>query len=78
MDAFVAGFARVVALGGRAFVVIGDSAVGKQVITGDVAIRRAAERCKLVVPAAAVQVRPSFYQPAAQKTRREHLLLLTR
>ncbi len=77
VDAFVAELARVLRPDGRAFVVIGDSAVGRQVIHGDVAIRRAAERCKLLVPAAAVQVRPSFYQPAAQKTRREHLLLLT-
>jgi DNA modification methylase len=78
VDAFVAEFARVLAPDGKAFVVSGDSAIGKRLIPGDHALRQAAERAGLKVAANASQSRPSFYEPAGAKTRREHLLLLTR
>jgi SAM-dependent methyltransferase len=78
VDAFVAEMARVLRPGGRAFVAIGDSALGAQLVPGDQALRRAAARAKLKVPASASQARPSFYRPAARLTRREHLILLVR
>jgi DNA modification methylase len=78
VDAFVAEFARVLKPEGRAFVVIGDSAIGSRVIPGDQAIRTAAARAKLTLLASAAQARPNFYEPAARITRSEHLLLLTR
>jgi hypothetical protein len=78
VDAFVAEFARVLRPGARAFVAIGDSAIGRRAIAGDAAIRRAAARAGLDLPAAAAQERPSFYRPAARATRREHLLVLVK
>ena len=76
VDEFVAEFARVLKPSGRAYVVIGDSAVGTRSIAGDVAIRFAAEKAKLRVVASAAQDRPNFYAPSGAKIRREHLLLL--
>ena len=70
VDAFVAEFARVLRPGGRAFVAIGDSALGAQVVPGDQALRRAAARARLTVPASASQARENFYRPAARLTRR--------
>ncbi len=78
VDAFVAEMARVLKAGGRAYVVIGDSAVRDQVIAGDEAVRQAAARAGLEVPASAAQSRPSFYRGVAARSRREHLLLLRR
>jgi DNA modification methylase len=77
VDDFVAEFARVLRPGGVAYLVIGDSAMGDQVVAGDVAIRAAAKRAGLSVPASAVQVRPNFYARARRAERREHLLALT-
>jgi DNA modification methylase len=77
VDAFVAEMGRVLRPGGRAFVVIGDSAVGAQVVPGDAAVRRAAARARLHVVASAAEERPSFYAPARRAIRREHLLHLT-
>jgi DNA modification methylase len=78
VDAFVAEFARALTRDGRAYVAIGDSAVGTRAIQGDQAVRRAAERASLRVLAVASQERPSFYAPARRAVRREHLLLLAR
>jgi DNA modification methylase len=78
VDAFVGELARVLRPGGRIFVAIGDSAVGPEVVPGDLAIRRAAGRAGLRLTAGAHQARPSFYAPARRATRREHLLLLER
>ena len=60
VDAFVTEFARVLKPGGFAYVVIGDSAVGTRIVTGDSAVRRAAEKSSLGVLASASQVRPNF------------------
>jgi DNA modification methylase len=78
VDAFVAEFARVLAPGGRAYVVVGDSAVGTRVIPGDESLRRAAAGARLEPLAWARQERPSFYRPTARATRREHLILLVK
>jgi len=78
VDAFVAEMARVLRPDGRAFVAIGDSAVGSEVVPGDEAVRRAAAKVGLRLTASAHQSRPSFYAPARRATRREHLLLLQR
>jgi DNA modification methylase len=78
VDAFVAEIARVLAPRGRAYVVIGDSAVGTRAIAGDQALRRAAERARLTLLAAAAQERPNFYAPTGRRTRREHLVALAR
>jgi hypothetical protein len=74
VDAFVSEFARV--LRGRAYVVIGDSAVGARAVAGDIAIRKSAEKFNLRVVASASQERPSFYREVRQSTRREHVLQL--
>jgi DNA modification methylase len=76
VDAFVEEFARVLAVGGRAYVVIGDSAVAQRTIAGDQALRKAAERAGLTVVAWANQERPNFYRASGREKRREHLLLL--
>ena len=78
VDAFVAEFARVLQPAGRAYVVIGDSAVGSRSIAGDQALRQAAERAGLAVVAWAHQERPSYYRPSGRDKRREHLLLLVK
>lgn len=78
VDAFVAEFARVLRPSGRAYVVLGDSAVQSRTVAGDQALRRAAERAGLAVVAWAHQERPSFYKPAGRATRREHLLLVVK
>jgi DNA modification methylase len=77
VDDFVAEFARVLKPGGVAYVVIGDSAIGPQAVPGDVAIRAAAKRAGLRVPACAVQLRPSYYARSPRPERREHILALT-
>jgi DNA modification methylase len=76
VDAFIGEIARVLRPWGVAYVVIGDSAVGTEVIEGDAALRGATERTSLVVRAWAFQTRPSFYPGVARAQRREHLLLL--
>jgi hypothetical protein len=76
VDAFVAELARVLSPGALAFVAVGDSALGRDVIAGDEALRRAAARARLEVVASAAQLRPSFYREARRTTRREHLLAL--
>jgi DNA modification methylase len=74
VDTFIGELARV--LGGSAYVVIGDSAVGSRVVEGDAAIRKASEKFNLQVVAHAAQERPNFYAPLARVSRNEHLLLL--
>ena len=71
-------FARVLKPGGMAFVEIGDSALGTYVVPGDEAIRKGAERAKLVVTATAAEERPNFYGKNRRETREEHLLMLTK
>jgi DNA modification methylase len=77
VDAFVAEFARVLKPGGLAFVAIGDSCIGTQVVPGDVAIRRAAERARMRLVANAAEERDNFYARANSPLREEHLILLT-
>jgi len=78
MDAVVKELARVLRPDGRAFLAIGDSAVGSEVIVGDEAVRGAATPAGLTLLAAAQQARPNFYEKLARATRREHLVVLGR
>ena len=57
LDQTVAAMARVLRPNGSAFVVIGDSRVGKKAIQGDYALRIAAERASLEVHALAAELR---------------------
>ena len=68
--------ARVLKPGARAYLVIGDSALGHEVVPGDAAVTAAAELHGLTVVAAAAQARPNFYADARRATRSEHLLSL--
>jgi len=78
VDAFVAEIARVLKPGALACVIVGDSALGREVIAGDQALRHAAARSRLRVVASAAQLRPNFYEEARRSTRREHLLMIQR
>ena len=77
VNAFVIEIARVLSARGRAYIVIGDSALGTQVVPGDEAIRMAANAARLVVIASAWQLRPNFHAPVGRQDRREHLIALT-
>ena len=76
---YVAAIARVLSFGGRAYLLVGDSAVGTRAIAGDEELRAAAARCGLRVTATASQERPDVYAPARgqlDRPRREHLVAL--
>jgi hypothetical protein len=77
VDAFVGEMARVLKRGGLAFIAIGDSALGQQVVTGDAAVRHAAATARARVVASAAEERPSFYARAGAVRREEHVLLIT-
>jgi DNA modification methylase len=78
VDAFVAEMVRVLKPRGHAFIAIGDSALGKQVVPGDAAVRRAATAVGARVLASAAEERPSFYARAGTPTREEHLIVIAR
>ncbi len=75
---FVKEFDRLLKPSGRAYVAIGDSAVGDKLVPGDQELRRATAKTHLVIEASASQERPNFYRPTGRQTRREHLLLLVK
>ncbi len=79
--AWVGELARVVRSGGVAYVLVGDSAIGRTAIPGDAALRKAAEAARFTVVATASQERPDVYAPARGALpagRREHLVALRR
>jgi hypothetical protein len=73
---------RVLVPGGRAVLILGDSAVGGQALRADDVVARAAEGTGLVPTARASQNRPHFHGPTARvfakMPRREHALLLVK
>ena len=73
---------RVLVPGGRAVLILGDSAVGGQVLRADDVVAHAAEGTGLVPTARASQNRPHFHGPTAhlfaKLPRREHALLLVK
>lgn len=78
---YVAELGRVLAPGGRAYLVVGDSAVGERALRGDEALCQAAERAGFAVLAVASQARPDVYAPARDQLeggKREHLVALQR
>ena len=73
---------RVMITGARAVLILGDSAVGGQVLRADDVVAHAAEGTGLVPSARASQDRPHFHAPTAhlfaKHPRREHALLLVK
>lgn len=73
---------RVMVRGARAVLVLGDSAVGGQVLRADEMVLEAARGTDLVPTARASQDRPHFHAPTAhlfaKRPRREHALLLVK
>jgi len=76
VNAFVGEIGRVLKPGARAYIVIGDSALGHEIVPGDAAVTSAAEVAGLTMVATAAQARPNFYADARRATRSEHLLAL--
>ena len=75
LDAVVATIARVLRRDGTAFVLIGDSHVGRLGVAGDRALRTAAERARLRVVASAAEAR-RLSAARGGRTAEEHLLQL--
>ena len=79
VKAFVGEIARVLADGGEAFLLVGDSTLGTRAIRGDEELRRAAAAHGLHVVAGASQARPEVYAPTQGQLdagKREHLIAL--
>ena len=79
--AYLGELARVLRPGAFAYLLIGDSTAGAEVIPGDLEIRRAAAECDLEVVAVAAQGRPENFAPARgilPEGKREHLIALRR
>ena len=79
--AYVGEIARLLVPGGRAYLLVGDSAIGTVAIPGEEELRRAAVEKGLHVLATASQGRPDVYAPAQGQLmggRREHLVALQR
>lgn len=82
LGAFLAAMGRVLVPGGRAFVVVADSAVGRLALRADALLDQLAPPRGLEVEAIASQARPHFHGATraafAHAPRREHLVSLRR
>ncbi len=82
IGAFLGSVARVLSADGRAFVVLGDSAVRREALRADEVIERLAPGHGLVIEAIASQPRPHFHGATrsafTRAARREHLFALRR
>jgi SAM-dependent methyltransferase len=80
VHAYLGEIARVLRPGAWAYLLIGDSVVGRQAVVGYEAVERAAPAVGLTLVARASQQRPELLGPTRglQNERREHLLALRR